>query len=181
MKTLIILFFVLISIIWSCTDTATNPDYDKDYVTISNLDLKAAISLCNDWKDSNPKITSYITPQELIIKFPDGREVKKSLPADSMYVAIAPYINETHSCSTHYLSSCQAELTGKTFKLTIKDDKEIVLFDGNVLSLKNGFFELWLPRNKTLKLHIEYNLTNCDGTITTNNNSNTCITTMKLK
>jgi hypothetical protein len=181
MKILIILSFTLISVLWSCSDNTANPDYIKDFETISNLDLKAAIALCNDWKDSNPKITSFITPQELTIKFPDGREVKKSIPTDSMYVAIAPYINETHTCSTHYMSSCQAELTGKTFKLTAKDDKEIVFIDGNVISLKNGFFEIWLPRNKTFKLHIEYNSNTCDGIITTNDNSNTCITTLKLK
>jgi hypothetical protein len=179
MKSLALSIFLIVLLL-GCSHSI-DPNYTQDYSTISGMDVKSAISLANDWKFSNPKITSHITPQELIVDFPDGRQVKKQLPADEMYIAVAPYINSTHTCETHYPSSCQGELTEKTFQLTAKDDSGNTLLDEAISTMKNGFFELWLPRNKTIQLHITYNLLSADETIGTFSNSKTCITTANLK
>ena len=84
-----------------------------------------------------------------------------------MYIAVAPYINTTHECSNHYPSSCEGELTQKSVKLTAKDDIGNIYFDGNIATLKHGFFEIWLPRNKNIKLTISYNSLNGEETIPT--------------
>ena len=117
----------------------------------------------------------------MIIEFPDGRTVKKPLPANEMYIAVAPYINETHECSTHYPSSCNGEIKEKTFVVTAKDDKGNSIFSGNQTTMKNGFFELWLPRNLTISLHIEYNSLSGDEVIGTFDSNKTCITTIRLR
>ncbi len=173
--------YILLCLIAIGCNHATDPTYNQDYNTINSLDVKAAISLANDWKFSNPKITSHVTPHELIIDFPDGRVIKKDLPVNEMYVAVAPYINFTHTCETHYLSSCQGELTEKTFQVNAKDDTGHELLDENIASMKNGFFELWLPRNKTIQLHVSYNSLSAGETVGTFDNSKTCITTINLK
>jgi hypothetical protein len=148
---------------------------------LTNLDAKQAIALANDWRDTEPGITSYVTTTEVIFEFPDKRKVKKTLPDTAMYIAVAPYINTTHECSDHYMSSCSGELTEKTMKLTASDSNGIIYIDGNITTLKHGFFEIWLPRNKNVKLAISYNSLSGVEIISTNNNSRTCITTIQLK
>ncbi len=162
----------------SSSSTASNAD---DRAAIAKLDVKAAIALANEWHDTKPEIKSLVTPQELDVKFPDGTEQKMPLPAAEMYVAIAPYVHTTQACSTHYPSSCKGELANATFPLTTKDETGAQLFDGDVTALKNGFFELWLPRKKTLSLHIVQGALVADETIRTNDDSPTCITTPNLK
>jgi hypothetical protein len=107
--------------------------------------------------------------------------VKKSIPDNLMYIGVAPYIKTTHGCSTHYPSSCSGELTEKTVKLTAKGDDGTIYIDGDVTTLKHGFFELWLPRNRNIKLIITYNSMEGEEIITTKSDSRTCITTIELK
>jgi len=173
-------FVVALALISSCT-TPNDPDYDADYQQIKSMEIKDAIELANEWKYSRTKIKSFITPKELKVVFPDKREITIALPSDEMYVAVAPYINETHTCATHYLSSCQGEMTKKIFAVTIKDDKQQVIYDGSITSLDNGFFELWLPRNKSFTCSVEYNNLKTEIMLETFEDSKTCITTGRLK
>ncbi|GAB1372784.1 CueP family metal-binding protein [Candidatus Kapaibacterium sp.] len=180
MKNLNALLFTLGFFIISCSNS-TDPDYNQFYDSLTGIDAKAAIVLGNDWKDLAPKIKTHVTSTEVIFEFPDGRTVKKNLPTDSFYVAIAPYINNTHECSQHYPSSCTGELFEKIIKIKAEDENGIIFYDSNIPTLKNGFFEIWLPRNKNVKLQIEYNSMKGEETIPTKSDSRTCITTIKLK
>ncbi len=180
MKSSFLLLLVLGSLVISCSNS-TDPAYDKNYESLSNADAKQAIALGNEWRDSSPKITTHITPQEVIIDFPDGRIVKKALPDSAMYIAVAPYVTTTHQCQLHYPSSCSGELAEKTIRLTAKDETGSIYFDGNITTLKHGFFEIWLPRNKNIKLQMSYNSLSGEEIIATRNDSRTCITTIKLK
>ena len=56
-----------------------------------------------------------------------------------------------------------------------------VLVNGPVSTLKNGFMELWLPRNRAINLTIEGLGRSVAGAILTYDGSKTCVTTMKLK
>lgn len=180
MKNLNALLFTLGFFIISCSNS-TDPDYNQFYDSLTGIDAKAAIVLGNDWKDLAPKIKTHVTSTEVIFEFPDGRTVKKNLPTDSFYVAIAPYINNTHECSQHYPSSCDGEIKEQPVKVIASDESGNVLINNSINTMKNGFFELWLPRNKNVKIQIEYNSMKGEETIPTNNDSRTCITTIKLK
>ena len=179
MKLSISLFLILSYILAGCSETG--PDYGSDANSLKAIDVKSAIATANLWKDSKPQIKSHVTPTELVFEFPDNQKVTKPLPDSIMYIAVAPYINYTHTCSTHYPSSCQGELTEQSFKVKATDDKGVVLYDGAISTLKNGFFELWLPRERTISLHIAQNSLSCDETVTTFKDSRTCVTTTKLK
>ena len=145
------------------------------------MNVKDAIALVNDWKETQPKIKTYVTTTELVVTFPDDREIRKSLPDDEFYVAIAPFINNTHPCETHYPSSCQGELIQETIQLKVSIENGSSLFEGTKSTMKNGFFEVWLPRNKTININIVYNSLKANEIIKTNSNRNTCITTAKLE
>lgn len=173
---------ILLSVIFlvSCSNS-TDPDYNQYYDSLSNLDYKAAIAKGNEWHYSVPKIKTYVTTKEAVFEFPDGRVVKKSLPNDLFYMAVAPFVNGTHTCETHYPSSCDGEMKEKQFTVSAVDENENSVFNGNITSLKNGFIELWLPRNKNIKLSISYSGLNGTETLPTKDDSRTCITTIRLK
>ena len=63
---------------------------------LDGLNAQEAIAYANEWKWSHPDITSYVNSRELVFKFPDNTVSKIPLPQDKMYIAIAPYIRQTH-------------------------------------------------------------------------------------
>jgi len=64
--------------------------------TLDNVDAVQAMSIANQWRWSKSGIRSYVTPREVVFKFPDGKTKKISLPEEKMLVAVAPYIKQTH-------------------------------------------------------------------------------------
>ncbi|MGD8981768.1 MAG: CueP family metal-binding protein [Desulfobacterales bacterium] len=79
------------------------------------------------------------------------------------------------------MSSCQAELPEKEFYVKAVDQDGNVLVDETIATLRNGFFELWLPRNRKIGLRVQGLNRTAKGLITTFDNSNTCITTFRLQ
>jgi hypothetical protein len=79
------------------------------------------------------------------------------------------------------LSSCQAELPKQQFHVKAVDQDGNVLVDDNITTLRNGFFELWLPRNRKIALRVQGLNRTAKGLITTFDNSDTCITTFRLR
>lgn len=149
---------------------------------LAGLSAREAVALANGWAVRGEKVTTFVTTEALFVKWPDGREAKVALPKDEAYVAVAPYVNYTHPCNVHYISSCRAELAGTPFTLTARTDDGRVVFQGAVTSLSNGFVELWLPRNLDLTLTIEapgLGLAG-EGRISTRSGSRTCVTDIQL-
>ena len=69
----------------------------KSFETIlKNADAIQAMAVANQWKWSKKEIKSYLTPRQVVFKFPDGEVNKIPLPNDKFLVAVAPYIKRTH-------------------------------------------------------------------------------------
>ena len=79
------------------------------------------------------------------------------------------------------MSSCQGELPEKKFDVRATDQDGNVLVNETVATLKNGFFELWLPRNRSINLIIQGSDRKAEGRIETFDSSKTCVTTMRLR
>ena len=79
------------------------------------------------------------------------------------------------------MSSCQGELAGKPVDVLAVDQHGKVLVDEEVSTLRNGFFELWLPRDRRIELAIYGMNRRAKGFIGTFDSSRTCITTFQLK
>ena len=79
------------------------------------------------------------------------------------------------------MSSCQGELVEKEFHVTAVDQDGHFLVNGTVTTLKNGFFELWLPRNRIIDLRIQGMNRSAQGQIATYDRSKTCVTTFRLQ
>ena len=79
------------------------------------------------------------------------------------------------------MSSCQGELPEKQFEVLAKDPNGNVLINETIATLKNGFFELWLPRDLSINLSIQGLGKQTEGTLGTFDGSNTCLTTFQLE
>jgi hypothetical protein len=79
------------------------------------------------------------------------------------------------------MSSCQGELAEKSFYVTAVDQKGNLLVNETVTTLRNGFFELWLPRKRIIDLRIQGFNRLAQGKITTYDASKTCVTTFRLQ
>lgn len=123
--------------------------------------------------------TASITSHELIVTN-NGKKTSFELPEDEFFVSIAPFVENTHECAIHSLTGCQGELVEKDFNVLIQDKEGNVVMDKAISSLKNGFIDLWLPRDRTYQVKIEYDGKTAESEISTFKDDNTCITTMQL-
>ena len=120
-----------------------------------------------------------VTSKALLVG--DGtQQYEIPLSGDKFYVSVAPYINKTHECVDHSLSGCQGEMVKQPFHVKIIDEKQQVIMDKDISSYKNGFFGLWLPRNKTMQIEVTQPGYVGKEVISTNDDSQTCITTLRL-
>jgi hypothetical protein len=79
------------------------------------------------------------------------------------------------------MSSCQGELAKKEFDVKAIDKDGTVLIDETIATLRNGFFEIWLPRNRDIRLRIRGMNRIARGKIGTFDHSKTCVTTFRLR
>ncbi len=93
---------ILLSIILFLGIGSLNPanaqqgDKQSAEASLNNVDAIQAMAIANQWKWTKRKIRSYITPREVVYKFPNGRVKRIPIPVDKMVVAVAPYISQTH-------------------------------------------------------------------------------------
>jgi hypothetical protein len=64
----------------------------------------------------------------------------------------------------------------------LKKEKMVVnvIINEKVKSQTNGFFDLWIPRDKTYRIKIEHDGKVSESEISTFENDGTCITNMQL-
>jgi hypothetical protein len=79
------------------------------------------------------------------------------------------------------MSSCQRELPNRPFNVKAVDKNGEILVDETITTLRNGFFELWLPRNRIIMLRVKGLNRTASGGIKTYDNSKTCVTTFRLQ
>ena len=172
MKKCLAIFFSIFVVVFlsACSNESVNVKED--------LDIKELVHEYSVVDFEN--LSASITSNELIITNEGDNQKAYSLPSDEFFVSIAPFINTTHECAIHSLTGCQGELVEKNFSVSIKDEKGNVILDKEIQSLKNGFIDLWLPRDQTFNVEIKYEGKTANGEISTFEGDNTCITTMQL-
>lgn len=79
------------------------------------------------------------------------------------------------------MSSCQGEMVNTAFKVKAVSEEGRILLNETVYTLQNGFFELWLSRNRSIELTVEGLGRKVKGTIETFDGSKTCVTAFQLK
>lgn len=101
---------------------------------------------------------------------------------DEFYVSFAPYIEQTHDCYFHSLTTCQGELSGEELHVTITDRADgAVLVDEITRTYDNGFIGYWLPRGIEARATFEYDGRSVSADFATGPDDATCITTLQLR
>lgn len=177
MKKRFILSFVLMTVfLTACSTKDLNGGLGSN--ELKAIDFKEMV---HDYsRGVYPDDFAYITATELVVEDKDKIETVYDIKNEDFLVSIAPYIDETHPCETHFLTGCQGELVNRFFDFYIEDSKGNVVLDETIKSGPNGFSDIWLPRNETYSVNVSYDGKQAQSQISTFKKDNTCITTMQL-
>lgn len=123
-----------------------------------------------------------IRPHELILTDATQHETTLPMPDDQFYVSFAPYVDQTHDCYFHSLTTCTGEIQNADMHMLVTDsDSGAVLIDETRTTFDNGFVGLWLPRDIDVTVEIEYDGRSATADLSTRSDEDaTCITTMQL-
>lgn len=151
---------------------------------LAGLDAREVI----DTLDSTPvderdaTLMASIRPDELLLSDDEGTEVSLPMPDDEFYVSVAPYVDSTHECYFHSLTTCTGELQDEAVSVTVTDVATgDVVVEREALTQANGFMGLWLPRDGEFDVTIARDGLAATERITTDDADDaTCVTTMKL-
>ncbi len=111
----------------------------------------------------------------------DGdQEVAVPLGEDGFYLSVAPYVDKTHECYYHSLTTCRGELANEDISVRIVDETGEVLVDEQVTTFDNGFVGFWLPREVEGTLEVNYDGRTGQSHFSTSEEGATCLTTRRL-
>lgn len=121
-----------------------------------------------------------VRPGELMLSA-GAEEVSLDVPEDRFYLSVAPYVDQTHDCFNHSLTTCTGELAATEMQVQIVDEtNDKVLVDQSRTTFENGFAGFWLPRNIEGTLRVSYDGKTGETDFATNEDAPTCLTTVKL-
>jgi len=166
------LFLVLILFLVGCQGTTLEQELGLDGKSTEEI----IFELNNDLKQ---EVTASITGTELTIN--SGEETLVYEVGELFYLAVAPYKTFTHTWMIHSVTGCQGELVEEELNVLFINENGVTILNETVSTLKNGFVELWLPRNETGTLTFVQGDLFASTEISTFDESGTCLTTMELK
>lgn len=132
--------------------------------------------------DRPTDLMASVRPNALLVSDDQEREIALDMPADEFYVSIAPYVNDTHDCYFHSLTTCKGEMQNTEVNVVVTDKATgEVLLDETRTTFDNGFMGLWLPRDIDASITIEHDGLSATSDLSTRTDEDaTCVTTMQL-
>lgn len=127
-------------------------------------------------------LVASVRPDVLVVsEGPEGQEIELDLPEDRFYLSMAPYVEHTHECFHHSLTSCLGELRGEEVAVTITDDSDdSVLVEETGRTFDNGFVGYWLPSGIDATVTVEYEDFSGSTQVSTGADDPTCLTSLEL-
>jgi hypothetical protein len=122
-----------------------------------------------------------VRADQLLVSSDAGEELPVALPEEAFYLSLAPYVDQTHDCFYHSLTTCKGELGGEELDVVITQDGETTpLVDETVTAYDNGFVGFWLPTDVTGTISVTYGDKIGEVDFSTDAEAPTCITTLQL-
>lgn len=146
----------------------------------SDLDGPGIIDLLTEWTQNGVVIQSWVNDVSANAVFSEGESISFPLDQDQMYIAVAPFLDFTHPCYDHYLSSCSGELKNREMMITLINAEGSVVEERQILTAGNGFFEIWIDRDAVYTLEIQMDGVSGSGTVSGIAGSRTCVTDIQL-
>ena len=130
--------------------------------------------------DRPSDLIASVRPDALVLT-DNVQEVVLDMPDDVTYLSIAPYIEQTHECFFHSLTTCRGELSGQDIEVRIVDDATgDVIVTESTTTFDNGFAGFWVPRDLQGTIEVTYNGRSGTTPFSTADEKATCITTLQL-
>jgi len=120
-----------------------------------------------------------VMPNQLVLAS-ETEEIALTLPDDSFYLSIAPFVHQTHECHYHSLTTCVGELGDQEIHLKVTDDAGEVLVDEQRTTFNNGFVGVWVPAGSSGTIEITHEDMTGTTDFSTGDASATCITDLRL-
>ncbi|PKQ25390.1 MAG: hypothetical protein CVT64_10340 [Actinobacteria bacterium HGW-Actinobacteria-4] len=165
---------------------AEQPEPANDVLAAHGLDGTPVRDLIDDLDrtplaERSAGFMASVRPGELLISDATTTE-QVSLPiADGFYLSVAPYIDTTHECYFHSLTTCKGELGGEEVRIIVTNaETGEVIVDEQTTTFDNGFIAVWLPRDISAMLRVEHDGLAAEAPIATGPDDATCITTLQL-
>jgi hypothetical protein len=151
---------------------------------LAGLDAREIVDLLDSMPTSErpDDLMVSIRPDNLIVSDAAQQEVTLPMPDEQFYVSIAPYVDETHDCYFHSLTTCAGEIRNADVHLLATDSSSgEILIDETLTTFDNGFVGLWLPRDIDVTVAIEHDGRSATTDLSTRSDDDaTCVTTMQL-
>lgn len=130
--------------------------------------------------DRSTDLMASVRAKQLVLA--DGQqEVAVALDKDAFYLSIAPYVDQTHDCYYHSLTTCRGELANEEIDVRIIGDTGEVFVDKQVTTFDNGFVGFWLPRDVDGTIEVTHNGLTAVSPLSTSEGDATCLTTLHLE
>lgn len=170
-------------------DSDSRPDVDQvsseEFLSehgLAGMDAVEAIDHLDQLAvtDRPSDLTASVYPDELVLAG-DTQEVTLDLPAEKTYLSIAPYVNTTHECFYHSLTTCQGELGNEDLDVQITDKSTgDTVVDEQATTFDNGFVGVWVPSDIEGIIEVSYDGKIGSTTFSTTDEGATCITDLQL-
>lgn len=179
----------------SSTNTATSAveSQSEENAQMTPADILAPYSLENrnveDVVDALDQMPVDERPEDLIASVRiDQLELSTNegsaameMPEDKTYVSFAPYVDSTHPCTFHSLTTCLGEMRSTPIHIKITESgSKRVLVDERVKTFDNGFYGVWLPRNIDGEIEVTHEGKSGSADFSTKADGATCVTDLKL-
>lgn len=122
-----------------------------------------------------------VRPSQLLMSDAEGRELAMPIEGD-FYLSTAPFVEGTHECWFHSLTTCRGEMAEVDVEVSVTDATTgEVIHQGTERIHPNGFFGLWLPRGGGYEMTCTVDGASSTTVISTADEEDaTCLTTMQL-
>lgn len=121
-----------------------------------------------------------VYPDALVLS-DSTQEVALDLPKGSSYLSIAPYVDETHDCFYHSLTTCVGELGNESVDVQVTDDSTgDLIVDEELETFDNGFVGVWVPSGIEGTIEISQGEMAGKTEFSTTDDGATCITDLQL-
>ncbi len=161
------------------------PDALAQVMSERSLDTMDAVELIDHLdrlggKERPTELMASVRPDELVLSS-GGQESTMAIPEDRFYLSLAPYVDQTHECFHHSLTTCQGELSSQTVQVQVQDlTNNTVLVDDTLTTFDNGFVGLWLPRDIEGTIRVTHDGRSGEVDFTTYDDAPTCLTTLRM-
>lgn len=169
----------------SGSGSGSDPVSTEDFLSEHGLEGMGAVEVIDHLDrlsvtDRPSDLMASVYPDELVLAG-EAQEVTLDLPEEKAYVSIAPYVNTTHDCFYHSLTTCRGELGNEEVDVEITDSAtgEVVV-DEQVTTFDNGFAGFWVPSDIEGIVDIAHDGKSGSVEFSSKDDGATCITDLQL-